>query len=164
MGVWSLDGKTLYFSGNQKDPTQWTTWKANAETLEVEALAEGCGFVFDISPDSRFLPSANYPTGLYSLSLADKKCTLLLPEHASIYDHFSADGKFVLYLVASRGETTIYRQPWRDGRLTGAAQPAIKLPFAFRHSYLGNAYDFSKDLSTVVYTRPGGHADLYLLR
>jgi len=27
----------------------------------------------------------------------------------------------------------------------------------------GNAYDFSKDLSTIVYAHPGGHADLYLL-
>jgi hypothetical protein len=27
----------------------------------------------------------------------------------------------------------------------------------------GNAYDFSGDLSTIVYARPGGHADLYLL-
>jgi hypothetical protein len=82
------------------------------------------------------------------------------------FDHFSADGKSVLYLVASRGETTIYRQPWRDGQLTGVAQPAIQLSFAFRQSYsgLGNAYDFSKDLSTVVYTRPSGHADIYLLK
>ena len=47
-----------------------------------------------------------------------------------------------------RGETTIYHQPWRDGLLTGAAQPAIRLPFAFRRYYLGNAYDLSKDLST----------------
>jgi hypothetical protein len=92
---------------------------------------DGCGFVFDISADSKFLLSANFPTGLYALSLADKKCTLLLPGHASAYDHFSSDGK---------------------------------LPFAFRHSYLGNAYDSSKDLSTVVYTRPGSHADLYLLK
>jgi len=29
--------------------------------------------------------------------------------------------------------------------------------------YGGNAYDFSRDLSTIVYARPGGHADLYLL-
>jgi hypothetical protein len=27
----------------------------------------------------------------------------------------------------------------------------------------GNAADFSRDLSTIVYARPGGHADLYLL-
>ena len=37
-------------------------------------------------------------------------------------------------------------------------------PFAFPLSYHnGNAYDFSRDLSTIVYARPGGHADLYLL-
>jgi hypothetical protein len=77
--------------------------------------------------------------------------------------HFSADGKSILYLGASRGETTIYRQPWHDGKITGPAQAALKLPFAFRQGYSGNAYDFSKDLSTVVYARPAGHADLYLL-
>jgi hypothetical protein len=27
----------------------------------------------------------------------------------------------------------------------------------------GNDYDFFWDLSTIVYPRPGGHADLYLL-
>jgi hypothetical protein len=27
----------------------------------------------------------------------------------------------------------------------------------------GNAYDFSRDLSTIVYARPGARADLYLL-
>jgi hypothetical protein len=27
----------------------------------------------------------------------------------------------------------------------------------------GNAYGFSRDLSTIVYARLGGHADLYLL-
>jgi len=164
MGVWSPDGRALYFSGNEKDPIQWTTWRANAQTLEVETLAEGCGSAVDISPDGRFLLSEKYPVGLYELSRADKKCTPLLADHPSSFDHFSADGKYVLYLVASRGETTIYRQPWRDGRLTGTAQPAIKLPFAFRQYYAGNAYDFSKDLSAVVYTRPGGHADLYRLR
>jgi hypothetical protein len=76
--------------------------------------------------------------GLFELSLADKKCTVLLADRAGLFDHFSADGKSVLYLVASRGEKTIYRQ-------TGAAQPAIQLSFAFRHLYLGlgNAYDFS---------------------
>ena len=43
-------------------------------------------------------------------------------------------------------------------------QTAVKLPFAFHQGYNGNAYEFSKILSTVVYARPSGHADLYLLR
>jgi len=37
------------------------------------------------------------------------------------------------------------------------------VPFAFPLAYIGNAYDFSRDLSNIVYMRPGGHADLYLL-
>jgi hypothetical protein len=40
---------------------------------------------------------------------------------------------------------------------------ALKLPFAFPLVSGGNAYDFSSDLSTVVYARAGGHADIYLL-
>jgi hypothetical protein len=27
----------------------------------------------------------------------------------------------------------------------------------------GNAFDFSRDLSSIVYSRPGGEADIYLL-
>jgi hypothetical protein len=48
--------------------------------------------------------------------------------------------------------------------LVGKPQIALKLPFAFPLMYEGNAYDFSPDLSTIVYARPGGHQDLYLLR
>ena len=77
--------------------------------------------------------------------------------------YFARDGKSFLYTVASRGEVTIYRQPWRDGKLKGTPQGALKVPFVFPLSYAGNAYDFSRDLSTIVYARPGGHADLYLL-
>jgi hypothetical protein len=40
---------------------------------------------------------------------------------------------------------------------------ALKLPFSFPLVTGGNAYDFSRGLTTVVYARPGGHADLYLL-
>jgi hypothetical protein len=76
---------------------------------------------------------------------------------------FSSDGKSILYLTIAHGETTIYRQPWHNGKLGGPAEPAVKLPFAFRQGFSGNAYDFSKDLSTVVYTQPSGQADLYYL-
>jgi len=101
--------------------------------------------------------------GVSQMSLSDGKCTPLMSELATLIIHSSSDGKSILYLTASKGETSIYRQPWRDGKLAGAAQVAIKLPFAFRQGYGGNAYDFSKDLSTIVYARPGGQADLYLL-
>jgi hypothetical protein len=77
---------------------------------------------------------------------------------------FARDGKSFLYTVTSGGEVTIYRQPWKEGKLMGPPQAALKVPFAFQIFYRsGNAYGFSKDLSTIVYARPGGHADLYLL-
>jgi hypothetical protein len=88
--------------------------------------------------------------------------------HGTASRHFDlfrllGDGKSFLYPVASRGEVTIYRQGWRDGKLVGTAHVALTVPFAFNLFYHGNAYDFSRDLSTIVYARPGGHADLYLL-
>jgi len=45
----------------------------------------------------------------------------------------------------------------------GKPQVALRLPFAFPLFYKGNGLDFSRDLSTIVYARPGGQADLYLL-
>jgi hypothetical protein len=50
------------------------------------------------------------------------------------------------------------------GKVMRPSQVTLKVPFAFPLDYeAGNAYDFSRDLSTIVYARPGGHADLYLL-
>lgn len=103
-------------------------------------------------------------TGIYEVSISDRKCILLLPGAVTSTATFSRDSKSFLYVVASRGGVTIYRQPWRDGKLSGASQVALKVPFAFPRDYAGaNAYDFSRDLSTIVYARPDGHADLYLL-
>jgi hypothetical protein len=92
-----------------------------------------------------------------------KKCIPLLPDVVTNGVFFARDGKSFLYAVASRGDVTIYRQPWKDGKLVGAPEVALKVPFAFPLEYGGNAYDFTRDLATIVYARPGGHADLYLL-
>ena len=67
------------------------------------------------------------------------------------------------YAVPSQHDVPIYRQGWQDGKLIGKPQVVLTLPFAFPLVSGGNAYDFSRDLSTVVYARAGGHADLYLL-
>jgi hypothetical protein len=160
-------GKGFFLGGNETDLTKITTWKVSADGSSVEKLMEGCGAVWDASADGKFLLSSlNVGTetiGISEYSLDEHKCTPLLPELNTLIVHFSSDGKAILYLVASRGETTIYRQPWRDGKLAGPPQPAVKLPFTFRQGFSGNAYDFSKDLSTVVYARPSGQADLYYL-
>jgi hypothetical protein len=43
---------------------------------------------------------------------------------------------------------------WRVGKAIGASQVALKVPFTFPLAYKGSGYDFSKDLSTIVYARP----------
>jgi serine/threonine protein kinase len=166
-GSASTDPKFFYLGGQESDLTKLTTWKVATDGSSIEKLVDNCGAVWDASPDGKYLltsqSSADQLTGVNEFSLADRKCIPLLPELNTLIVHFSADGKSILYLGASRGETTIYRQPWHDGKLAGTAQVAVKLPFAFGQSHSGNAYEFSKDLSSVVYARPGGHADLYLL-
>ena len=163
--TWSPDAKTFYFTGYEKDPARTTAWEAIGDNSS-EVFVDGCGAVFDSSPDGKFLLTSGIEgagVGLGQISVADRKCAVLASNMKPAITRFSSDGKSILYLLSSRGETTIYRQPWRNGQLSGAAQAAIKLPFAFRQLYSGNAYDFSKDLSTIVYARPGGQADLYLL-
>jgi serine/threonine protein kinase len=164
--TWSPDAKAVYVSGYDKDPAKKTTWRVVADGSNVEKWVEGCGDAQDISSDGKYLLSGSTlagRTGVAQITVNDRKCAVLMPDLNPLIVHFSSDDKSILYLIASRGETTIYRQPWRDGKLSGPAQAAIKLPFAFRSDYAGNAYDFSKDLSTIVYSRPGGQADLYLL-
>ncbi len=166
-GSASADPNAFFLGGQETDLAKVSTWKVAADGSSVEKLVDNCGAVWDSSADGRYLlttlTSANGSPTVSEYYLADHKCITLLPELSTLIVHFSADGKSILYLGASHGETTIYRQPWHDGKLTGPAQVALKLPFAFRQAYSGNAYEFSKDLSTVVYARPAGHADLYLL-
>jgi serine/threonine protein kinase len=165
-GSASVDPNVFYLGGQETDLAKISTWKVAADGSSVEKLVDNCGAVWDASPDGKYLLTSLYSNalpGISEFSLADRKCIPLRTELTTLIVHFSADGKSILYLGASRGETTIYRQPWHDGKITGPAQVALKLPFAFRQGYSGNAYEFSKDLSTVVYARPAGHADLYLL-
>jgi Tol biopolymer transport system component/predicted Ser/Thr protein kinase len=166
-GSSSIDPNIFYLGGQEAGVTGFSIWKVAADGSSTEKIADNCGAVWDSSPDGKYLltslSSTNGSPSISEFSLADHKCIPLLSDLSALVVHFASDGRSILYLVASHGETTIYRQPWRDGKVTGLAQEAVKLPFAFRQGYSGNAYDFSKDLSTVVYARPGGHADLYLL-
>jgi hypothetical protein len=120
----------------------------------------------DSSPDRRFIIGTalwGEHSGLYQYSLADQKCTPLKPGITTFLAMYSRDGKSFLYSLASHGQTVIYRQPWRNGNPIGSPIPALKLPFALREDYNGNAFAISSDLSSLVYARPGGHDDLYLL-
>jgi len=164
--IWGPDRKSLYLSYLARGTT-FEIWKWNTDgSNPPEKLADRCGAVADAEPGADYILSTTAVgemTGIYEVSISDRKCIPLLPGVVTFNVVFACDGKSFLYAVASRGEVTIYRQPWRDGKLVGSPQVALKVPFAFPLLYHGNAYDFSRDLSTIVYARPGGHADLYLL-
>ncbi len=166
-GTASPDPNFDYMGGWESDLSKLSIWKVPLDGSALQKVADNCGAIWDASPDGKYLISSlnsgQDSLGISQYSLADHQCGSILPNVDTLVVHFASDGKSVLYMAASHGETTIYRQPWHDGKLAGPAQVAMKLPFAFQQGYAGNAYDFSKDLSSVVYARPNGHEDLYLL-
>ena len=164
--LWTRDQKTLYITGFEKDSAVPTTWKANPDGSGQEKIGGDCGNIAEISPNGQYLIGAVWAgekTGIYEFSIPEKKCIPLLPGVATFQSVFAPDGKSLLYAIPSEHEVTIYRVGWQDGKLTGSPQVAVKLPFAIPFSSGGNGYDFARDLSTVVYARRAGHADLYLL-
>jgi serine/threonine protein kinase/Tol biopolymer transport system component len=164
--LFSPDQKSVYLNSFEKGARGITIWKANADGSGLEKLTDSCGSAFDVALDEHYLLTeipGGEKLGLYEYSLAEKKCISLMPGVGTFGILFAPDGKSFLYAVPSQHDVTIYRQPWQDGRLIGQTQVALTLPFAFPLLSGGNAYDFARDLSTVVYARPGGHADLYVL-
>ncbi len=164
--VFSEDEKSLYVSTSNGDAATIRTWKTGLDGSNAQVIAERCGFVSAVSPDGKYMlsdTSEGVDLGIYEVSTTDHKCTKLTADAVTFTVSMAADGKSFLYAAASRGSMTIYRQPWIDGKLVGAPQIAYKVPFSFSIYYSGNGYDFARDLSTIVYARPGGQQDLYLL-
>jgi Tol biopolymer transport system component len=167
MGAWGSDQKSLYMSTKERGEPLFDIWKWSMDGSNAEKFVERCSQVTDVDPRGKYLLGlvfAGEKTGIYEVSISERKCISLLPGVVTHGATFAHDGMSFLYAVASRGEVTIYRQLWSDGKTIGAPQVAVKLPFTFPVFYVsGNAYDFSADLSTIVYARPGGQADLYLM-
>jgi Tol biopolymer transport system component len=162
--LWSADQKSVYI--NSFDPSGATIWRESTDGSNPEKLLENCGLAFDAAPGGRYLLIVrpfSEKAGIFEGSLDDRSCTSLLPGVITFGASFAPDGKSFLYAAQSGREVTIYRQAWQEGKIVGEPQVALKLPFSFPLLYAGNGYDFSRDLSTIVYARPGGHADLYLL-
>ena len=161
----SLDQKSIYINSFDQGTSRPTIWKANADGSNLEQITNECGHAFALAPGGQYLLTLllGEKGGISEFSLADRKCTSLLPGVVTFGINAASDGKSFLYAVPSRSDVTIYRQPWHDGKLTGPTQVALKLPFTFPLLAGGNAYDFSGDLSTVIFARPSGQADLYLL-
>jgi hypothetical protein len=163
--TWAADDKTLYISSSTSDGKR-PVWVANADGSHAQKFLNDCCLVADASADGKrllsIIPTGN-DVGIYQITLKDKKLAPLLPGVTTFGAHYSPDGKSVVYPVTSRGEITFYRQVIQDEKPLGKPQAALKLPFTFPLFYQGNAFDFSRDLSTIVYARPGGQADFYLL-
>jgi serine/threonine protein kinase len=167
-GTPSVDPNYFFLGGQETDLAKFTIWKVAFDGSSVEKIGDNCGAVWDESPDGKYLLTSDATVnssqgGISVFALGEHKCISLLPDVRTLIVRFSSDNKSILYIGMSHGEATIYSIPFKDGKLTGPATPAVKLPFAFHLGYSGNAYDFSKDLSTVVYARPSGQADLYHL-
>ena len=158
--VWSPDQKSAYVSAQEGADN--SIWKWTDDGSNPEKLIEKCGYLFDVHPDGNYLlaiHTSGEKTGIYEASISERKCVLLVPNVLTFGAIFAPDGKSFLYAVSSRSGATIYRQLWKDGKVIGAPQAALKLPFLIPFSN----YDFSRDLSTIVYSRASNHADLYLL-
>ena len=164
--VWSPDAKTLYITLTSSSSTGFSIWKASAESFSMELFVENACVVTDITPDGKYLigrlPSGG-STGIYAISLDDRKMIPLLPDIPTMIVRLSPDARSLLYAVAENSRVSIYRAGWKDGRITSKPEAALKMPVAFPFNFNGNAYDFSRDLSTVLYARPDQKADLYLL-
>jgi serine/threonine protein kinase len=162
----SPDQKTVYLNSLEKSVNAATLSKESAEGSPPEKLSDTCGFAFAVAPGGKYLLTllgGGAKVGIYQLSLADLKCTVLVPGVVTFGVVYSKDDKSFTYAVPSQHDVPIYRQGWQDGKLIGKPQVVLTLPFAFPLVSGGNAYDYTRDLSTVVYARAGGHADLYLL-
>jgi serine/threonine protein kinase len=164
--VWEPGDQSIILGGldtNNRTPQSWRLYLNNAPPVHI---SDDCGMAVDLSPDQQFIIASSIwgeNSGLFQYSFTSKKCTTLKSGIATYLAMYSHDGKSYLYSLASHGETTIFRQPWHNGTPIGSPVPALKLPFVLREDYNGNAFMVSRDLTSVVYARPGGHDDLYLL-
>jgi serine/threonine protein kinase/Tol biopolymer transport system component len=164
--LWSTDQKTLFATGAERGSKTVSIWGGSAEGGTLERFVEGCGIAFDAAADGKYLLTwVGNPEkrGIYAVSLSEKTCAMVVPGVTSFGINGEKDGKSFLFAVPGKTDVKIYRQKWEKGKAMGQPQVAVTLPFAFPLTTGGNAYDFSRDLTTVVYARPGGHADLYLM-
>jgi serine/threonine protein kinase/Tol biopolymer transport system component len=162
---WSVDAQSIYLTTFTTENAE-SVWRANGDGSNPQPLVLNCSNSMDASQDGKYLLGFNPrgdKVGIYEISVPDKKCISILPGVVTFQLWFAPDFKSFVYAVAEQGGVVFYRQKWHDGQLIGKPEVALKLPFSFRLYYHGNAFDFSRDLQSVIYSRPGGEADFYLL-
>ncbi len=158
----------IFTTYHGSDAQQATVFKLDLKdpAAKPEALFEGCVGTLDVSPDGNYVAGPvlwGSNPGLYQYSLRDKKCSALKPGLASYFALYGRDGKSFLFENTIHGQTSVFRQPLRNGEAVGDPQRVLTFPFAVREDFAGNASAISEDLSVMVYARPNGHEDLYFL-
>jgi serine/threonine protein kinase/Tol biopolymer transport system component len=161
--VWSDEG-SHYVSTGTEDPQD--IWKMSADGAEVEKIVERCTTVTDYVPGGELLVGTapqGKSMGIWAVSLSRKRCIPLLPGTETTTVRSAPDGRSFLYALPGEVETVVYRVPWND-REAGEPEVAARLPLVLHAWVFGSpGYDFSRDLATIVYTRPSGQADLFFL-
>jgi serine/threonine protein kinase len=165
--TWSPDGRWLYVASAFE--SKQALWKLAPDGSPPEKLAEGCLDVLRGAPHGKYLlgtciPSADLPPGICGYSLEENSCFHISPA-VKAFAKTMPDGGAILYGVSGRGEMIFDKVVWADGKLGGQPEVALKIPFHIPLflGYFASAFDFTRDLSTIVYARPAGQADLYFL-
>jgi DNA-binding winged helix-turn-helix (wHTH) protein/Tol biopolymer transport system component len=166
--AWSPDQKFIYVTMSAETAVEPEIWRWSADGSSQEKLVDSCSDVSDVDSQGKYLlgPSV-MGDGIYEVSLSDKRCIPLVTGGGKFYllGVFAPDGKSFVYVTGSHAKATFYRQAWKEGKAIGAPQVAFTAPIALPlWVHQGFAYDFSRDLSTIVYARPSGRADLYYLQ
>ena len=111
----SPDQKTIYVTGPEKGSQVPTVWKVNTDGSNPEKVVDNCGAVSDIDAKGKYLLGVVWfgeGSGIYEVATSNKECIPLLPGVETIYATIARDGESFLYAVASRRETSIFRQLW----------------------------------------------------
>ncbi|HSE43246.1 MAG TPA: protein kinase [Acidobacteriota bacterium] len=164
--IWSPDNKSLYLSVREGRGAERTIYRAAVDNPTVEVVTKNGFVVSDISSDGRFLfgrQTEGQQIGIYSINLVTKQSTLLLPDQVTMMVRVAPDSQSFLYAIEAPKEILFYRVKWKQGKMIGTPEVALHVPFAFSLTFEGNAYDFTRDLSTVIFTQPNMQADIYLL-
>lgn len=164
--TWSADGKKLYLT-LRTALSDRSIWIVRTNGSGGEHLMD-CAFVSDSSRDGKYLLGANRQgdaVGIFAIDPARRTCTRILPDVTTFIVRFAPDNESFLYAVPGPQELTIYRQAWNKetGSVVGSPVEELRLPFNSPLTYFGNAYDISPQVSTMVYARPEGQHELYLL-
>ncbi len=164
---WSRDGLWLYASSNFESKS--VLWRLSPDGSPPQKLAENCLFPVHATPEDKYLlGSCRLPDrspGICGYSLDEGECIQVLPGVSSEILTIVPDGRTLLYAISGRGETIFYKAALNEGKVVGPPEVALRVPVLFPPwlGYFGIGFKFTRDLSTIVYARPAGQADLYFL-